>query len=67
MFSQKEGFLIFWKQKPQKVPYISGNGNYILGNGRPKRLLLLQEVTFGAQKIMHHSEKPSYILGNKSF
>ena len=33
----------------------------------PKWLLLLQEVTFGAQKIMHHSEKPSYILGNKSF
>ena len=46
-------FLYFGKRKPRKIPYIAGNRN-------SKKLLIFQEVSFGAKKIT--SQKSSYIF-----
>ena len=42
----------------KKNSYISGSGTfYISGNGNPKKLLMIQEVTFRARKIKNKIKK----------
>ena len=63
IFSQKQAFAIFQEtETPKKIPFISVNGN-------PKKLLLLQEVTFRARKMKKkkHFKIFSYISGNGTF
>ena len=61
IFSEKKAFLIFQEKKtPKKIPYILGNRN-------PKKLLVFQEVIFGAQKMKKPTLNFFYISGNGTF